>query len=160
MRLQSRHEGFLTATNSAARRNETEFAGQEEVAEFTVEPARGTPKKPHFVSASTSRLPPPSAAGPKRVRDEDEQSQSAQSESDTVGISPRSLQYIEGKRFFKLARERLTFEEFNKFIAQIQNLNRGKQTKEATVAAVETIFGKGNDDLLTKLKELLLRKRL
>ncbi len=49
------------------------------------------------------------------------------------------MQYIEGKRFFKLARERLTFEEF---IAQIQNLNRGKQTKEATVAAVETIFWK------------------
>ncbi len=91
MRLQSWHEGFLTITKSAARRNETEFVGQEEVAEFKAEPARGTPKKPHFVSASTSWLPPSPAAGSKRVRDEDEQSQSAQSESDTVVISPRSL---------------------------------------------------------------------
>ncbi|EER12664.1 conserved hypothetical protein [Perkinsus marinus ATCC 50983] len=68
---------------------------------------------------------------------------------------------IDGKSFFKVARSRLSYECFNKFLASIKRLNAQEQSTDATLADVKKIFdeeGEGNDDLYSDFAALLHRR--
>ena len=72
--------------------------------------------------------------------------------------SPRTTEYVEGKLFFKSARKELPSDQFSELIKQIQLMNKGKQTKEQTLAVAEKLLGRENNDLYKRFKDLLLHK--
>lgn len=53
---------------------------------------------------------------------------------------PASAAHIDGKDFFKAARLRLTYEQFNTFLINIRSLNDRLQTQEETLAQVSISF--------------------
>ncbi|KAF4698764.1 hypothetical protein FOZ62_020597 [Perkinsus olseni] len=68
---------------------------------------------------------------------------------------------IDGKSFFKVARSRLSYESFNKFLASIKRLNAQEQSTDSTLADVKKIFdedGEGNDDLFSDFAALIHRR--
>ncbi|GAB4836668.1 hypothetical protein Ancab_001579 [Ancistrocladus abbreviatus] len=69
------------------------------------------------------------------------------------GRAPR----IDGKEFFRLARSRLSYEQFSAFLANIKELNAQKQSREETLKKAEEIFGADNKDLYLSFQGLLNR---
>ena len=67
---------------------------------------------------------------------------------------------MDGKDFFRQARLRLTYEQFNQFLTNIKRLNDHAQTREATLMRAQDIFGADNDDLFQSFKSLLSRHGL
>lgn len=65
--------------------------------------------------------------------------------------------YVEGKEFFKKARNRLSFDDFNAFLACIRKLNNQQITKEDSVRAAKEIFGSENNDLFEQFRSLVLK---
>ncbi|EER12576.1 conserved hypothetical protein [Perkinsus marinus ATCC 50983] len=68
---------------------------------------------------------------------------------------------IDAKRFFKMARSRLSHESFGKLLVSIKRLHAEEQSADATLADVEKIFaddGKRSDDLCSDLAALLHRR--
>lgn len=64
---------------------------------------------------------------------------------------------IDGKEFFRQARNRLSFEQFSAFLANIKELNSHRQTKEETLHKADEIFGSDNKDLYVIFDNLLSR---
>ncbi|GAB4854745.1 hypothetical protein Ancab_023331 [Ancistrocladus abbreviatus] len=62
---------------------------------------------------------------------------------------------IDGKEFFRLARSRLSYEQFSAFLANIKELNAQKQSREETLTKAEVIFGADNKDLYLSFQGLL-----
>lgn len=71
---------------------------------------------------------------------------------------PRSVQFIEGKRFFKAAREKLPEDKFNLLLTELQKMNKNLQSREDTLEQAKSLLGALHKDLYTKFKELVLRK--
>ncbi|KAJ6847480.1 uncharacterized protein M6B38_276965 [Iris pallida] len=69
------------------------------------------------------------------------------------GRTPR----IDGKEFFRLARSRLSYEQFGAFLANVKELNAHRQTREETLAKTEEIFSADNKDLYLSFQGLLNR---
>jgi len=65
---------------------------------------------------------------------------------------------IEGKAFFREARQRLTYDQFNNLISNIKNLNNRSLTKEETLERTRRIFGNDNNDLFWTFKKLLSKQ--
>ncbi|KAF4662442.1 hypothetical protein FOL47_006232 [Perkinsus chesapeaki] len=68
---------------------------------------------------------------------------------------------IDGKSFFKVARSRLSYETFNKFLASIKRLNAQEQSIDATLSDVKKIFdedGTDNDDLYSDFASLINKR--
>ncbi|KAJ1622117.1 hypothetical protein T492DRAFT_846563 [Pavlovales sp. CCMP2436] len=63
--------------------------------------------------------------------------------------------YVDGKDFFRLARTRLSYEQFNSFLANIKSLNDHTQSRDVTLEQARSIFGSGNEDLFASFRSLL-----
>lgn len=73
-------------------------------------------------------------------------------------MSPAGASGVQdGKKFFKDARNRLSFEAFNQFLASIKRLNNNQQTREETLEETKRIFGPGLEDLYLSFETLLNR---
>ena len=67
---------------------------------------------------------------------------------------------VDGKDFFRSARLRLSYEQFNRFLANIKRLNDHAQSREETLQRAQDIFGPENGDLYTSFKSLLSKHGL
>ena len=72
-----------------------------------------------------------------------------------LGAGAGSAAYVDGKDFFRLARSRLSYEQFNQFLANIKSLNDHTQSRDATLERARQIFGPGNEDLFISFRALL-----
>lgn len=64
---------------------------------------------------------------------------------------------VDGKEFFRQARNRLSYEQFSAFLANIKELNAHNQTREETLKKASDIFGSENGDLYDAFDGLLSR---
>eukprot|EP00250_Pteridium_aquilinum_P017679 c23735_g2_i1 orf=136-1221(+) len=64
---------------------------------------------------------------------------------------------VDGKEFFRQARNRLSYEQFSAFLANIKELNAHHQTREETLKKASDIFGPENGDLYEAFDGLLSR---
>merc|ERR1712232_890786 len=74
-----------------------------------------------------------------------------------MGAAPASSPVIDGKQFFRQARSRLSYEDFNLFLASIKRLNNQTQSREATLEEARRIFGSEHQDLYKDFEALLNR---
>lgn len=73
--------------------------------------------------------------------------------SSSVGPSKQ----LEGREFFKMAKNRLSQKQFSLFLNCIKNLNQRQQTKEETIAIAREIFGNENQDLFSAFQNILVK---
>lgn len=73
------------------------------------------------------------------------------------GSPRRGRPRVDGKEFFRQARNRLSYEQFSLFLANIKELNAHRQTREETLKKADEIFGAENKDLYTSFDGLLSR---
>lgn len=85
------------------------------------------------------------------------QQSSAANSPPRVRALPGRTPRIDGKEFFRLARSRLSYEQFSAFLANIKELNAQKQSREETLRKAEEIFGVDNKDLYVSFQGLLNR---
>ncbi|GJP43019.1 hypothetical protein CLOM_g2525 [Closterium sp. NIES-68] len=78
---------------------------------------------------------------------------SASGAASREGRPPR----VDGKEFFRQARNRLSYEQFSAFLANIKELNAHRQSREETLRKADEIFGPDNKDLYTAFDGLLSR---
>ncbi|DBA79426.1 TPA: hypothetical protein ACH3X2_000066 [Trebouxia sp. C0005] len=71
--------------------------------------------------------------------------------------APASPTRIDGKEFFRQARQRLSNDSFSLFLQAIKELNSGKKTREDTLHTANDIFGTSNGDLYSSFESLLSR---
>lgn len=64
---------------------------------------------------------------------------------------------VDGKEFFRQARNRLSYEQFSAFLANIKELNAHRQSREETLRRAGEIFGTENEDLYQSFDGLLSR---
>uniref|UniRef100_A0A0E0L2E9 At4g15545-like C-terminal domain-containing protein n=1 Tax=Oryza punctata TaxID=4537 RepID=A0A0E0L2E9_ORYPU len=64
---------------------------------------------------------------------------------------------VDGKEFFRQVRNRLSYEQFSAFLANVKELNSHKQTREDTLRKADGIFGPDNKDLYTIFEGLITR---
>ncbi|XP_058758700.1 uncharacterized protein At4g15545 [Vicia villosa] len=79
------------------------------------------------------------------------------SSSDSVTGSQAGRTRVDGKEFFRQVRNRLSYEQFGAFLANVKELNSHKQTKEVTLQKADEIFGPENKDLFTTFEGLITR---
>ncbi|GMJ02020.1 NAI2-interacting protein 1 [Hibiscus trionum] len=77
------------------------------------------------------------------------------SSSDSGSHSGRTR--VDGKEFFRQARNRLSYEQFAAFLANVKELNSHKQTREETLRKADEIFGPDNRDLYAIFEGLINR---
>lgn len=65
---------------------------------------------------------------------------------------------IDGKKFFKQVRERLCFEDFNKFLLNIKKLNNNLHSKDQALDQANSIFGAKHKDLFFSFRNILSPK--
>merc|ERR1712166_922254 len=65
----------------------------------------------------------------------------------SAGTGASEAAAVDGKEFFKKARHRLSFQQFNEFLANIKKLNSHLQTRDETLAKADDILGPDNQDL-------------
>ncbi|CAO2171596.1 unnamed protein product [Urochloa humidicola] len=65
---------------------------------------------------------------------------------------------VDGKEFFRQARNRLSYEQFAAFLANIKELNAHRQSREETLRKADEIFGAENKDLFMSFQGLLSRR--
>mmetsp|Transcript_85819 Transcript_85819/g.199492 ORF Transcript_85819/g.199492 Transcript_85819/m.199492 type:complete len:252 (+) Transcript_85819:88-843(+) len=63
----------------------------------------------------------------------------------------------DGKQFFKKARNSLSYQAFNDFLANIKRLNQNDQTREETLEQARRIFGPEHQHLYSEFEQLLNR---
>ncbi|EPS74209.1 hypothetical protein M569_00550, partial [Genlisea aurea] len=71
--------------------------------------------------------------------------------------NPARAPRIDGKEFFRQARNRLSLEQFSAFLSNVKELNAQKQSREETLRKAEEIFGTENKDLFLSFQGLLNR---
>uniref|UniRef100_A0A0A9H824 At4g15545-like C-terminal domain-containing protein n=1 Tax=Arundo donax TaxID=35708 RepID=A0A0A9H824_ARUDO len=64
---------------------------------------------------------------------------------------------VDGKEFFRQVRNRLSYEQFSAFLANVKELNAHRQTKEETLRKADEIFGPENKDLYNIFGSLITR---
>ncbi|KAG2619363.1 uncharacterized protein At4g15545-like isoform X2 [Panicum virgatum] len=64
---------------------------------------------------------------------------------------------VDGKEFFRQVRNRLSYEQFGAFLANVKELNAYRQTREDTLRKADEIFGPENKDLYTIFESLITR---
>uniref|UniRef100_A0A0D9YFG6 At4g15545-like C-terminal domain-containing protein n=1 Tax=Oryza glumipatula TaxID=40148 RepID=A0A0D9YFG6_9ORYZ len=83
-------------------------------------------------------------------------SSAANSPPRSHSISGRTTR-VDGKEFFRQARNRLSYEQFAAFLANIKELNAHRQSREETLQKADEIFGSENKDLFMSFQSLLSR---
>ncbi|CAL5198809.1 unnamed protein product [Lathyrus oleraceus] len=79
------------------------------------------------------------------------------SSSDPVTGPQAGRARVDGKEFFRQVRNRLSYEQFGAFLANVKELNSHKQTREVTLQKADEIFGPENKDLFTTFEGLITR---
>ncbi|KAK7264564.1 hypothetical protein RJT34_32173 [Clitoria ternatea] len=79
------------------------------------------------------------------------------SSSDSGTGSQTGRTRVDGKEFFRQVRNRLSYEQFGAFLANVKELNSHKQTREETLQKADEIFGPENKDLYTIFEGLITR---
>ncbi|KFH08913.1 hypothetical protein TGMAS_265420B, partial [Toxoplasma gondii MAS] len=64
---------------------------------------------------------------------------------------------VDGKVFFRNARSRMSYENFNLFLANIKKLNSHQQDREETLRNAQRLFGEANRDLFEEFKVMINR---
>ncbi|CAL4900707.1 unnamed protein product [Urochloa decumbens] len=64
---------------------------------------------------------------------------------------------VDGKEFFRQVRNRLSYEQFGAFLANVKELNANRQTREDTLRKADEIFGPENKDMYTIFESLITR---
>ncbi|XP_042967106.1 uncharacterized protein At4g15545-like isoform X1 [Carya illinoinensis] len=116
------------------------------------------PGSPHSLSASVSPARTSKPVSPRLYSTSSLAHSSHHgsiSSSDTGSQSGRTR--VDGKEFFRQVRTRLSYEQFGAFLANVKELNAGKQTKEETLLKADKIFGPDNKDLYTIFEGLVTR---
>ncbi|KAK9684107.1 hypothetical protein RND81_10G186800 [Saponaria officinalis] len=85
------------------------------------------------------------------------QQSSAANSPPRVPPYPSQTPRIDGKEFFRLARHRLSHEQFSAFLVNVKDLNAQKQSRVETLRKAEEIFGPDNKDLYISFQGLLSR---
>lgn len=85
------------------------------------------------------------------------QSTTAPNSPPSHGSAPSRTPRVDGKDFFRQARNRLQYEQFSAFLANIKELNAHRQTREETLKKAEETFGPDNKDLYLAFEGLLSR---
>ncbi|XP_027916927.1 uncharacterized protein At4g15545 isoform X1 [Vigna unguiculata] len=83
--------------------------------------------------------------------------QASISTSDAGTGSQTGRTRVDGKEFFRQVRNRLSYEQFGAFLANVKELNAHKQTKEETLRKADEIFGPENNDLYNVFEGLINR---
>eukprot|EP00441_Pelagodinium_beii_P026150 CAMPEP_0197657094 /NCGR_PEP_ID=MMETSP1338-20131121/44423_1 /TAXON_ID=43686 ORGANISM="Pelagodinium beii, Strain RCC1491" /NCGR_SAMPLE_ID=MMETSP1338 /ASSEMBLY_ACC=CAM_ASM_000754 /LENGTH=325 /DNA_ID=CAMNT_0043233395 /DNA_START=45 /DNA_END=1019 /DNA_ORIENTATION=- len=71
------------------------------------------------------------------------------------GIGGGGIGPIDGKQFFRQARNSLSYEAFNEFLANIKRLNNQQQSRETTLEEARRIFGPEQTHLYQEFEQLL-----
>jgi hypothetical protein len=111
--------------------------------------ARGSPRRT-MSGSDTHRIPLPSSQPTS-------QSTTAPNSPPSHGSMPTRTPRVDGKEFFRQARNRLSYEQFSAFLANIKELNGHRQTREETLRKADEIFGLDNKDLYMSFDGLLSR---
>ncbi|KAJ7541751.1 hypothetical protein O6H91_10G074600 [Diphasiastrum complanatum] len=75
----------------------------------------------------------------------------------SAGALPVHGNKVDGKEFFRKARNRLSYEQFKEFLANIKELNSHRRSREETLKIADDIFGPNNKDLYSVFVGLLSR---
>mmetsp|Transcript_91995 Transcript_91995/g.210677 ORF Transcript_91995/g.210677 Transcript_91995/m.210677 type:complete len:272 (+) Transcript_91995:85-900(+) len=73
------------------------------------------------------------------------------------GGGPSSPPAVDGKQFFRVARNNLSYENFNAFLGSIKRLNNHQQSREQTLEEAKQIFGSEHENLYRDFQTLLNR---
>ncbi|CAK9209324.1 unnamed protein product [Sphagnum jensenii] len=111
--------------------------------------ARGSPRRT-MSGSDIHRIPLPSSQPTS-------QSTTAPNSPPSHGSMPTRTPRVDGKEFFRQARNRLSYEQFSAFLANIKELNGHRQTREETLRKADEIFGLDNKDLYIAFDGLLSR---
>ncbi|TVU19321.1 hypothetical protein EJB05_35465 [Eragrostis curvula] len=84
-------------------------------------------------------------------------SETASSVSDESLVSLDGRTRVDGKEFFRQVRNRLSYEQFSAFLANVKELNAQRQTREETLRKADEIFGPDNKDLYTIFGSIITR---
>ncbi|KAL0286653.1 UNVERIFIED_CONTAM: hypothetical protein Scaly_2787300 [Sesamum calycinum] len=126
------------------------------LASQTSTPRLTPPGTPPSLSASVSPSRTPKPVSPRRhsvsfsTFSDDKSSMSSSQFSSTSSLDSGSQSgktRVDGKEFFRQVRNRLSYEQFGAFLANVKELNSHKQTKEETLLKADEIFGPDNKDL-------------
>ncbi|KAJ7552226.1 hypothetical protein O6H91_06G047000 [Diphasiastrum complanatum] len=85
------------------------------------------------------------------------QSTTAPNSPPAAGSLPTRTPNVDGMEFFLQARNRLSYEQFSAFMANIRELNAHRRTREETLRAADEIFGPENNDLYKSFENLQSR---
>ncbi|BBM98549.1 hypothetical protein Mp_1g14350 [Marchantia polymorpha subsp. ruderalis] len=111
-------------------------------------PAAGSPERPP--PQESSKVPLPLSLPSSR-------STTAPNSPPNVNSTPGRTPRVDGKEFFRQARNRLSYEQFSAFLANIKELNAHRQTREETLRKADKTFGPDNKDLYIAFDGLLSR---
>ena len=75
--------------------------------------------------------------------------------SPSHSLRPGIMASDQGKSFFKSARSRLAYEDFNSLVEAIRQLTARTRTRQDTLTHVWQLFGPQNEDLYATFKRLL-----
>ncbi|KAL9410427.1 hypothetical protein AB3S75_044231 [Citrus x aurantiifolia] len=142
------------------------------LASQTSTPRLTPPGSPPSLSASISPTKTPKPVSPRRhsisfstsrgmFDDRSSILSSARSSHSSISSSESGSQTgktrVDGKEFFRQVRNRLSYEQFAIFLANVKELNAHKQTKEETLRKTDEVFGPENKDLYTIFEGLITR---
>lgn len=112
--------------------------------------ARTSPRRSMSSSENSHRISLPSSKPTS-------QSTTAPNSPPSSGSMPSRTPRVDGKDFFRQARNRLSYEQFSAFLANIKELNAHRQTREETLQKAQETFGPDNKDLYSAFEGLLSR---
>mmetsp|Transcript_37082 Transcript_37082/g.82482 ORF Transcript_37082/g.82482 Transcript_37082/m.82482 type:complete len:292 (-) Transcript_37082:265-1140(-) len=75
----------------------------------------------------------------------------------SLSSSPQLASQVDGKEFFRHARQRLSYEQFSQFLHLIKELNAGRITRDETLRRAYDILGHTHQDLYGAFEQLLSR---
>ncbi|KAL2506726.1 Uncharacterized protein Adt_22351 [Abeliophyllum distichum] len=135
------------------------------LASQTSTPRLTPPSSPPSLSASVSPSRTPKPMSPRRhsisfsttrgFYDDRSSGFSSMPSSQHSSLSGRTR--VDGKEFFRQVRNRLSYEQFGAFLANVKELNSHKQTREETLRKADEIFGPDNKDLYAIFEGLISR---
>ncbi|KAL3685649.1 hypothetical protein R1sor_003671 [Riccia sorocarpa] len=109
----------------------------------------GSPERAPHHETTSSKVPLPLSLPSSR-------STTAPNSPPSVSSTPGGNRRVDGKEFFRQARNRLSYEQFSAFLANIKELNAHRQTREETLRKADKTFGPENKDLYIAFDGLLI----
>ncbi|KAK8585790.1 hypothetical protein V6N13_050761 [Hibiscus sabdariffa] len=134
------------------------------LASQTSTPRLTPPGSPLSLSASASPTRTSKPASPRRHSVSVSTSRGMLDDRPSISSSDSGSQSgrtrVDGKEFFRQARNRLSYEQFSAFLANVKELNSHKQTREETLRKANEIFGPDDNRDLYAIFEGLINRNL